>query len=237
MLTPDIENIHPPTLPYLVFANAKGEIMDLPDLHMAGRAGRWFFKPELTDIIPLPEGSEIFVLPDRMPIGIDPSSNEPALVDQNPFDPQQGLQAVAAFMAPAHTATFSAAFEKNSTNPSHLPLFAYAAVGWLDGRYWVCGFRSDADERQDFEDIAPQKIKKRTKKQLKKYKNNRLIQHLGKCCLTYGCPAAKNLFLGRHEAPLPCSPVCNARCVGCISLQPSGCCPSTQERMKFVPFF
>ena len=27
----------------------------------------------------------------------------------------------------------------------------------------------------------------------------------------------------------------NAACVGCISLQPSGCCPSTQDRIAFVP--
>lgn len=209
--------------------------MDFPELTMAGRAGRWFFSPQLTDIIPLPVGSDLFVLPNRLPIGIDPTSGQPALLDQNPFAPEQGIQAVAAFMAPAHTASLSVACEKDQTNPDHLPLFAYAAVGWLDGQYWVCGFRSDDDERQDFSDISSQKIKKRTKKRLKKDSGNRLTQHLGKCSLTYGCPAAKNLFLGRYEAPLPCSPVCNARCVGCISLQPSGCCPSTQERMKFVP--
>ena len=34
---------------------------------------------------------------------------------------------------------------------------------------------------------------------------------------------------------MPSSPACNANCVGCISLQPSGCCPSTQERIKFIP--
>jgi wyosine [tRNA(Phe)-imidazoG37] synthetase (radical SAM superfamily) len=65
--------------------------------------------------------------------------------------------------------------------------------------------------------------------------HNRLIQHLGKCCLTYRCPAAINYFLRRFEAPLPTSPVCNAQCLGCISLQPSGCCPSTQDRITFVP--
>jgi wyosine [tRNA(Phe)-imidazoG37] synthetase (radical SAM superfamily) len=58
---------------------------------------------------------------------------------------------------------------------------------------------------------------------------------LGKCCLTYGCPAARNFFLDRWEAPLPTSPDCNARCLGCISLQSSGCCPSTQDRITFVP--
>ena len=30
---------------------------------------------------------------------------------------------------------------------------------------------------------------------------------------------------------IPVSPVCNAQCLGCISLQPSECCPSPQTRI------
>ncbi|NOQ45789.1 MAG: radical SAM protein, partial [Desulfobulbaceae bacterium] len=75
----------------------------------------------------------------------------------------------------------------------------------------------------------------KTAKKLKESPDNRLIQHLGKCCLTYGCPAARNYFLDRWEAPLPTSPECNAACIGCISLQPSGCCSATQDRIRFVP--
>ncbi len=227
--------IHPHKIPNMVYANSRGEILDLPDVEMAGRAGRWFFKPELKDIIPLPEGSDVFVLPNRMPIGIEPETGDPVLVSENPDGRHHGIQAVAGFMAPAHTAIYSAAYEKDQSDPIHLPLFSYTAIGWLDEQFWVCGFRSDQDDRQEFADFSDAHIAKETNKQLKKYKTNRLIQHLGKCSLTYGCPAAKNLFLGRFEAPLPTSPVCNANCVGCISLQPSGCCPSTQDRMQFVP--
>ena len=116
-----------------------------------------------------------------------------------------------------------------------LPLFAYTAVGWLDGKFWVAAFRSDADPRQDAKNFRQSRIAKKTEKKLAEFPANRLIQHLGKCCLTYGCPAARNYFLGRWEAPIPTSPVCNAACVGCISLQNSGCCPSTQDRIGFVP--
>jgi len=34
---------------------------------------------------------------------------------------------------------------------------------------------------------------------------------------------------------MPTSPVCNANCVGCISLQPSGKCSASMERLSFVP--
>ncbi len=227
--------IHPEQTPSLVYANRKGEIKDFPELKMAGRSNRWFFKPRLSELIPLPAGSDLFVLPGRLPIGFDPTVGEPALLDCSPDDPAEGIQAVAAFMAPAHTAVYSAAFEKMNPDVDCLPLFAYTAVGWYDGRFWVSAFRSDPDPRQDLTDLDLGRIRKKTTAKLKKFPHNRLIQHLGKCSLTYGCPAARNFFLGRYEAPLPSSPVCNADCVGCISLQPAGCCPSTQDRIKFVP--
>ena len=50
----------------------------------------------------------------------------------------------------------------------------------------------------------------------------------------YHCFAAKNIFVGRWEAPLPTSPSCNARCIGCLSLQEGECCAS-QDRITFVP--
>ena len=226
---------HPEQTPCLVYANAQGEISELPELLLAGRSGHGFFRPEPADCIPLPEGSDLFVLPERLPVGIHPETNEAMLLDRSPDDPDEGIQAVAAFLAPAHTATFWAAYEKSRDKAPTLPLFAYAAVGWHDGQFWACGFRSDKDPRQEANRYAPQSIASRTNKQLKAHPGNRLIQHLGHCCLTYRCPAAVNYFMGKWEAPLPTSPACNAQCVGCISLQPSGCCASPQERIGFVP--
>lgn len=42
-------------------------------------------------------------------------------------------------------------------------------------------------------------------------------------------------MLGRWEAPLPTSPACNASCLGCLSSQPEGRFPATQERITFSP--
>lgn len=226
---------HPHETPSLVYANQQGEIKNFPGIHMAGRSGNFFFKPAPEELIPLPEGSELFLLPERTPIGISPENETPVLLHNDPDNPREKIQAVAAFMAPAHTAIHSAAYEPERDDLPPLPLFAYTAVGWHDGRFWVSAFRSDPDCRQDAGYFDSEKIKKKTIRKLEKNSGNRLIQHLGKCCLTYGCPAARNYFLGRWEAPLPTSPTCNARCVGCISLQPSGCCPATQDRINFIP--
>ncbi|XOF32618.1 MAG: radical SAM protein [Candidatus Electrothrix sp. YB6] len=220
--------------PALLFADSSGEIFDYDGLLMAGAGGEHFFCPEQTELIELPEGSELFVLPGRLPVGIEPDTGEPAMLDCNPYTGEQNISAVAAFMAPAHTAVYTAAYQSGPDAPV-LPLFAYTAVGWLDGKFYVAAFRSDPDTRQDAAEFDHERIRRNTEEQLKNNRKNRLIRHLGKCCLTYGCPAARNYFLGRWEAPLPTSPVCNAVCVGCISLQPSGCCPATQDRIRFVP--
>ena len=225
---------HPDSHPALLIANQDGTILDFPELEMSGMSNGGYHQPALEDLIPLPEGSELFALPGRLPIGWDPIANEPVLVNENPYKSDESVQAVAAFMAPAHTAVLTSSYQEQANAPL-LPLFAYTAVGWHKDRFWVTGFRSDNDIRQDTNQYDSNNVEHQTKKKLNQYKHNRLIQHLGKCCLTYGCPAARNYFLDRWEAPLPSSPSCNAQCLGCISLQPSGCCPSTQDRISFVP--
>lgn len=224
---------HPDSCPCLLIADKDGNISEFPELLMAGMSNGSYVQPDLKDLIPLPEGSELFALPGRFPVGWDPSTNEPVVLTENPFA-NGNVQAVAAFMAPAHTSILTSGYQTQPGAPT-LPLFAYSAVGWHRNRFWVAGFRSDQDKRQDASQYRQTTVDSRTKKKLRSHKDNRLIQHLGKCCLTYGCPAARNYFLGRWEAPLPTSPACNARCLGCISLQASGCCPSTQERITFVP--
>ncbi len=217
--------------PSLVYASPKGEIFDYPGLKMAGRSGFDFFLPDTNDLIPLPEGSELFIIPDSIPIAWDPVQDDFVLFDTE-GDGGRAM-AVAAFMAPAYTQTALCAYKRQAEEP--LPLFAYTAVGWWKGRFWVPAFRSDRDKRQDIKGFNRSEVVKKTLRRLKKYKKNRLIQHLGKCSLTYGCPAAKNFFIGRYEAPLPSSPVCNARCLGCLSFQPKGGPPATQERITFSP--
>ncbi len=226
--------LHPTSPPVLLTADARGNITEFSDLEVVGMSNGRFYKPELEDFITLPDSSELFALPGRLPVGWDPTTNEPVLLDQNPHAKGQPVQAVAAFMAPAHTSIFNSGYQTQPEAPK-LPLFAYTAVGWHRGQFWVTAFRSDFDKRQDRDQYDQLTVEKQTRKKLKDYKDNRLIQHLGKCCLTYGCPAARNYFLGRWEAPLPTSPDCNARCIGCISLQPPGSCSATQDRITFVP--
>jgi pyruvate-formate lyase-activating enzyme len=219
--------------PGLLYADEKGNILDCPGLEAAGSAaGRWF-RPQAAEWIPLPPGSELFLLPGRLPVGWEPASGRFRVLDR---DPRTGrpVSAVAAFVAPAYTQLASAAYVRAGEAPL-LPLFAYTAAGWRGDGLVTTALRVDPDPRQDLDRFDPAEIARRAAERLARESGNRLLRHLGRCALSYGCPAARNLFLERWEAPLPTSPSCNARCLGCISLQEaSGIC-ATQERIGFVP--
>jgi pyruvate-formate lyase-activating enzyme len=223
------------SIPRLLYADQDGNILDHPGLGLAGAAaGRWEAVKE-TQCIPLPPGSELFLLPGRRPVGVNDDGRFEVLA----HDPSGGgrpVSAVAAFLAPAHTATLWAAYRRDPGAPN-LPLFAYAAVGFARGRMVTTALRVDPLPRQDPERFPPpQRLQAAAKRLLRRFGDNRLMQHLGHCALGYGCPAARNLMLGRWEAPLPTAAACNASCVGCISSQPEGLFPVTQERIAFTPY-
>ncbi len=212
--------------PYLVCADEKGQIFEEPELLMLSRQGESFALPRPHELIPLPPSSDLFLLPGRKALGLDPDSGKIQVVD---------ALAVAGFASPGHTLSGTAAFMSEADAPT-LPLYAYGAVGYLDDRFWITACLVDKDQRQDFSHIQPTEITRNAQELLKKYPKNRLIKHLAGCALNSCCPAARNLALGRFEAPLPTSRSCNARCIGCISLQPddSGF-HATQNRISFTP--
>ena len=218
----------------LVYADESGQMYDHPYLEMAGSSGGSWTKIEDDVLIPLPPGSELFLLPLRLPVGYERKKKRFVKLEEDPHNSQSKVQAVAAFMAPAHTQILTAAYHSEQNAPI-LPLFSYTAVGWREDQFVVAGVRVDPLVRQDIGQFDPERLERRARRALELQGHNRLIQHLGRCALTYGCPAAKNYFLGRWEAPLPTSPQCNASCLGCISLQEGDQICASQERIAFVP--
>jgi pyruvate-formate lyase-activating enzyme len=144
--------------------------------------------------------------------------------------------AVAAFIPPAYTGIYLAAYETARDAPT-LPLFCYTAAGWLDNKFYVPAVRIEQDIRQECAGYDNDKIHEGAEYLLKAYPHNRLVKHLiENCCLTYHCPAARNFSLHRWECPVPSSPACNANCIGCISFQPENeSIVSTQDRLTFKP--
>ncbi len=218
---------HPHKVPYLVCSDEEGNLFEDESLQVAARVGNSIIALKPTDFIELPFGSDMFNLPGRIPLGIDPLTGEVKQSDMG--------YASAAFVAPAHTQTHLAAWVTEPGAPT-LPLYAYTALGWLDGKFYTTAVRVDPDRRQDCDQFNQNAVERSAKRELKANKTNRLLEHIAHCATVYICPAARNYFLNRWEAPLPTSPTCNSQCLGCISYQPKEHpITSTQNRITFVP--
>jgi pyruvate-formate lyase-activating enzyme len=225
------------SLPRLLYADAKGSIFDHPFLSMAGMSGTETLLPEAVELIPLPEDSRLFTIPDTPPVAWDNRKRAFVTVD-NVREGKRDIrvQAVSAFMAPGYVRTLLPACDYRRKKV-HLPLWSYTAVGW-DGeneRFVVAASRVDTNENWLPRNYDDRLLDPLVRKMLRDFPDNRLLEQLARCAVDYHCFAAKNLFFRRWEAPLPVSPACNSRCLGCISLQPSDCCPANHERIKFVP--
>ncbi|PUZ26012.1 radical SAM protein [Chitinophaga parva] len=214
--------------PYILYSDGNGNIFEDTSLLVTGRAGWDAWPIDESEWIELPEGGSLYELPGRRGIGIDANTGDMTICEKG--------WAVAAFIPPAHTGSYIAAYETLPDAPT-LPLFCYTAVGWWDGKFYVPAVRIENDIRQECAGFDDTKVKEGVKTLMEAYPHNRLVQHLAQnCALTYHCPAARNYFMGRWECPIPSSPACNANCIGCISFQPEEeTIVSTQDRLRFKP--
>ncbi len=218
-----------PHSPYVLYSDGKGKVFEDTSLYAVGRAGWYAYPVPVEDWIELPEGGSLYELPGRVGVGIDVETGEMRTCDKG--------QAVAAFIPPAHTGLWMAAWDKAAEDAPTLPLFCYTAVGWHEGRFYVAATRVEPDIRQECDGFDWDVINAGIDHLRRSYPHNRLVEHLASnCALTYTCPAARNFFMGRWECPVPTSPACNSNCIGCISFQPEAEeIVSTQDRLNFKP--
>ncbi|MEY4703585.1 MAG: hypothetical protein RIR96_1482 [Bacteroidota bacterium] len=214
--------------PFIMYSDGNGNIFEDTTLYVVGRSGWDAYPVPVEDWIPLPDGGQLYELPGRRGIGIDVITGEMRICEKG--------WAVAAFIPPAHTGLYVAAYETMPEAPT-LPLFCYTAAGWYDEQIYVPAVRIEQDIRQECAGYDDDKIEDGHDALLQAYPDNRLVKHLMEnCCMTYTCPAARNMALGRWECPVPVSPACNANCIGCISFQPEEeTIVSTQDRLTFKP--
>src|SRR5579862_1664766 len=114
--------------PFLLYSDGKGNIFEDQTLFATGRSGWDAFSVPAGDWIELPEGGSLYELPGRRGIGIDVRTGKMRLCDKG--------FAVAAFIPPAHTGLYLAAYETEKNAPT-LPLFCYTAAGWLNDGFYV----------------------------------------------------------------------------------------------------
>src|SRR6266699_6272721 len=211
-------------IPYLIYCTPEGEIREEPRL----RALAFCNQPlEASDLILLPDGVTLSMMPDRLAVGEKRSGEHQIIAQTRGWD-------AAALLPIGYTRTFLPAYEKvPDTEP--LPFFGYSAVAGMQGRLYVAALRTDDPHKWH-----PRAFNKRTLSRLVSEKkaahpNNRIIAQHAHCALDYSCPTASNLFFGRWEMAIAVSPGCNARCIGCISKQEEEDLISPQDRLTFIP--
>lgn len=217
-----------------VVANSAGEIFELEGFAAAGMAGTDRAVLTQADALKIPHGSELMFLPDRSPVLYNLDAQRFETLSENPYAPGEPLFPVAAFNSPGYVITRVSAYEEDP-GAGFLPLFSYGAAGWDGQGFRTAVVRVDPEPRQDLRRMPRNKVIAGVERMRKALPDNRLRGHLEKCALEYGCPAAKNFFLGRYEAPLPTAQRCNAACLGCLSLQTGGDIPHSQDRIAFTP--
>ena len=222
--------------PYItaVVASAAGEIFELEGYAAVGMANTSLIPLTKKNTVQIPYGGELMMLPDRHPILFDVETRRFELLTENPFAPGTPLHPVAVFNSPGYFNTLVAAYEE-AGHATHLPLFSYGAVGWYGSGFRTANVLVDSEDRQDLRLMKIEDVVKGVRTVKEQIPFNRLREHLEKCALTYGCPAGKNFFLSRYEAPLPTSTACNANCLGCISLQKHPEIRCSQDRIDFTP--
>ncbi|MFC2316164.1 MAG: radical SAM protein [Selenomonas massiliensis] len=207
-----------------VYADRRGNICEAEGLRGLGRVGakNVLLAPE--DLIPLPESADLMFMPEHSAVGQGGEGQEERIPGT----------AVAAILPQGYTRTHLPAFFR-SDGAAPLPLYGYTAVVSHRGQLCAAALYTDENEKWDPANYNGKELKKLVRRTMKDLPNNRIVEQVGNCSLNYHCLTAQNLFYRRWECGVPTSPVCNANCLGCISLQSSECCPSPQARITFSP--
>jgi len=211
-------------IPYLIYCTPGGEIREESRL----RALAFGNQPlEFSDLIPLPDGVTLSMMPDRLAVGEKRSGERQAI------DVSRGW-AAAALLPIGYTRTLLPAYEK-VPNTEPLPFFGYSAVAGMHGRLYVAALQTDDPHKWHPRAFNNRALHRFVQKKQAELPENRIVAQHAHCALDYSCPTASNLFFGRWEMAIAVSPGCNARCIGCISKQEEEDLISPQDRLTFIP--
>ncbi|HOV79211.1 MAG TPA: radical SAM protein [Bacillota bacterium] len=205
---------------------------DHHSLRAAGRTGERIVEVAGEEMERLPEGASLVLIPGGAPVGLTRTGRF-TLLEHNPWSDGR-VFAVAALLPQGYTRTLLPSYIRGK-DEKPLPLLGYTAVACRDGELYVAAKRTDDPRRWDPARYDSEDLPALIKERLEMHPENRILRQLARCSLDYRCFTAQNIFYGRWEGGIPVSPSCNARCLGCISLQPAQCCPSPQSRIDFKP--
>jgi pyruvate-formate lyase-activating enzyme len=208
----------------VLYSTISGDVAENTRLAALDLAGEPLTPAEL---IPLPEGATLAMLPERLAIGRDAAGH------RRPVPATRGW-ALAALLPIGYTRLRLPGYE-TTPQTTALPFFGYTATAGYRGRICVAARRTDNPERWLSRQFDPARVRRLVEARLEAEPANRILQQHAHCALDYQCPTASNLFFGRWEGAIAVSAGCNARCIGCISKQEEEQLVSPQDRLLFRP--
>ncbi len=210
--------------PYIVYSTPDGAIATEPRLRAIDHTGQPL---EPGDLIPLPDGATLSMLPQRLACGLTADGKRATI-------PARKGWALAALLPIGYTRARLPGYTKTpGTEP--LPFFGYTAVAAIDGQMYVAALATDDPRKWHPNAYNRKKLQRLVQQRLAAEPENRVLRQHAHCALDYSCPTASNLFFQRWEGAIAVSPGCNARCVGCISKQDEENLVSPQDRLTFIP--
>lgn len=124
-LLPKIESVG---YPRPLYGDVEGKLFDIPGYRGLARKGRNFLPLEGRELIPIPEGSRLYSLPDRKPLLWKKGEMEVL-----PYP----LTAVGAVLPTGYIFTGLPAFENDEKSKKLLPPLPYAAMACWQNKNWV----------------------------------------------------------------------------------------------------
>jgi pyruvate-formate lyase-activating enzyme len=208
--------------PYLVYSTPEGETRERRSLRACDYGGAPL-TPD--DLIPLPDGTTLSMLPERLPVGLDAQGAQQTV---------RAGWALAALLPIGYTRTHLPAYAETETSFS-LPFFGYSAIAGWRGKLYTAAIQTDDPAHWLPSAFNRRRLERAVRERLEAEPENRVLAHHAHCALDYACPTASNIFLRRWEGAVAVSAGCNARCVGCISKQEEDELISPQDRLTFLP--
>ena len=217
----------------LIFARPDGQWFDFPPLQMTAASGDRVLLPAKSELIPLPEGATLTMMPCSAPVGFDRETGEFLELEENPYKKKaEPVYAVAALLPQGFTRLLCPAAVVEG---DPLPILGYTAVGLEKGKLVVAAMATDEHRRWHPRYFNTNELPQLVRQRQAEFPGNKVIEQLSRCSLEYGCFTAQNIMYRRWEGGLPVSPACNAACLACLSEQEEGGPESPQQRIKCCP--
>lgn len=212
-----------------LFTDDTGKVREHSQLKMLGQAGSSWVEPEAGEMMPLPQGASLVLMPGHIPVGMQGEKPVPFMGNGS----NRGkYYAIAALLPQGFTRTLLPATV--ASDQKDLPLLGYTAVGLKDEKIFAAAVQTDEHRKWHPKNYNTKRLPEKIDALLKRYPENRIARQLANCALEYSCFTAQNMFYRRWEAGIPTSQTCNANCIGCISESHTRA-NSAQNRLDFSP--